>query len=867
MSDPMSSRELGWSAVPLSDFWNDLVQGRGVIPPAALDPSLATTVGRICANAAQVAPPPGLADRLWDEVLAKTTLEPAESSPALVVLSGGRAPDRRATPERGTIGPDRWQTLTTVLATAAMLLVTFGGLYVGLLRQSGWRGDGGDRDWTSAQGNPARTGEAPGRGPTGPLGTLWRFQTGGRIGTAPAVAEGVVYVGSDDHNLYALDARYGTVLWKRDLGAEVRSSPSAAHGLVFVVVGNTLSALDAQTGKDRWTFAEANRDTTPNVAGGTVYLATRDNRFVALDAASGVEQWRTEAVKGIVTQTTAYAGGHLFASTRSGVIAAFGADGATTWTIQTVENLSSPAVADGVVYVASSMDAVLTFDAATGKPLWSSGHGSAGGTNHSPAVVDGTVYSADPTGTVYARDARTGMLRWSFATEKMLTALPTVADGTVFLAGTDHTLYILSAASGAKRWTIQLDEAIDAGPSIAGGVAYVGTRAGTLYAIGGTPDVAAPTSAPPVGPTKTSQDTGAVPRGTPELAWRASVVNASESSPAVVGGVAYVVDVTGDLVALDATTGTERWRYRHGPGGCSDVAVVAGMAYAGCLDSFVYALDAATGQPRWSYDVNMPVDTAVVVDGVVYAGTTRIGSAGAVVAIDAATGQERWRIATAGDVGSVAVTGGVVYAAASPANSTLLALDDATGKTLWSRDLPGCVCAAPAVGDGVLFVGSPDGVFAVDMANGDLRWRFAPADDARLQWTPAVAGDLVYASGSAPDIYALDAATGAERWHAAISALGSLPVSPPTVADGMVYVGGDGLVVALDAVSGNELWRFTGDFSTYTHVTIGDGVILFGVAEPAGTDLSHLYAVRGAVYALANPDQRASTPGGVATPT
>lgn len=367
------------------------------------------------------------------------------------------------------------------------------------------------------------------------------------------------------------------------------------------------------------------------------------------------------------------------------------------------------------------------------------------------------------------------------------------------------------------------------------------------------------------------------PRGTPALAWRTSAVNAAENSPTVAGGIAYVDDARRDLVALDVATGEVRWRYRHGPGVCSNLTVVGNVAYAGCEDTHLYAVDATTGQLLWRYDAGTTVDGPPnVVGGMIYIGTERRGKGGAVVALDATTGQERWRVAVDGDLyGALAVTGDVAYVpvwlgssgSQSRADSEILALSTSNGTLLWSREIPGLVERALTVVDNIIYLGSSQGVCALDAATGDLRWRFIPTGDTRLSWTPAVAGGIVYASGRAPYLYALDATTGEERWHAAIGSVGGPPVSPATVADGVIYVGGDGLVAALDAVSGAERWRFTGDFSVAEAVSIGDGFVLFGAAEPAGTDFSRNLAARGALYALANPDQGAPAAGGAATPT
>jgi outer membrane protein assembly factor BamB len=63
--------------------------------------------------------------------------------------------------------------------------------------------------------------------------------TSGAIASSAAVANGVVYIGSDDGRLYAADA-HGcakptcAALWMSEKGAAVRSSPAVAAGSVYV---------------------------------------------------------------------------------------------------------------------------------------------------------------------------------------------------------------------------------------------------------------------------------------------------------------------------------------------------------------------------------------------------------------------------------------------------------------------------------------------------------------------------------------------------------------------------------------------------------------------------------------------------------
>ena len=64
---------------------------------------------------------------------------------------------------------------------------------------------------------------------------VWSYTTGDSVGDVPTIANGVVYVGSWDHNVYALDARTGAKVWSYTTGSIVWSSPAViANGIVYV---------------------------------------------------------------------------------------------------------------------------------------------------------------------------------------------------------------------------------------------------------------------------------------------------------------------------------------------------------------------------------------------------------------------------------------------------------------------------------------------------------------------------------------------------------------------------------------------------------------------------------------------------------
>ena len=93
------------------------------------------------------------------------------------------------------------------------------------------------------------------------------------------MANGIVYAGSTDGKLYALDASTGAQLWNDMAGADVNGSPAVANGVVYVgtAVGTgTVYALKAKNGAVLWT-APGHADSSPTVVNGMVYFSSGDN--------------------------------------------------------------------------------------------------------------------------------------------------------------------------------------------------------------------------------------------------------------------------------------------------------------------------------------------------------------------------------------------------------------------------------------------------------------------------------------------------------------------------------------------------------------------------------------------------------------
>jgi outer membrane protein assembly factor BamB len=251
------------------------------------------------------------------------------------------------------------------------------------------------------RGNAAHTGVFPGAAPREFHRLKWKFPTGNRVLGSPVLEGKMIYFGSDDGNLYALEAASGQQLWKTATRGPISSTPAVANGLVyFGSYDGKFYALDARSGITKWKFAtEGDRrfeakglhgmqpktqtiadpfDTflsSPVVADGTVYFGSGDGNLYALDATTGDLRWKFKA---------------------GDVIHA------------------SPAFANGVVFVGSFDSYFYAVDAKSGKEKWRF-HGGEDAMLHnqvgfqsSPAVVDGVVYTGCRDAQLYAIDAATG---------------------------------------------------------------------------------------------------------------------------------------------------------------------------------------------------------------------------------------------------------------------------------------------------------------------------------------------------------------------------------------------------------------------------------------------------------------------------
>jgi outer membrane protein assembly factor BamB len=331
-------------------------------------------------------------------------------------------------------------------------------------------------------------------GNVGGLGTKWSSPHSAV--SSPAVANGIVYIGANDGNLYALNATTGAVLWSfQTEGGPVVSAPAFANGMVYVgsINNNEMFALNATTGVKIWSYTTGDLVvSSPAVANGVVYFGSEDGNVYAVNGTTGALVWSYKT-GAYINGSAAVANGVVYIGSNDYNVYALNATtGAKLWSYYAGDTLKyAPAVANGVVYIGTTFTGQLyALNATTGTKMWSY---TTGAIESTPAVANGIVYIGNldnvvglPTGHMYAFNANTGALVWKYPTGADVESSPAVANGVVYFGSTDGSVYALNAATGAKLWSSYTGGGVSSSPAVVNGTVYVGSGSQiSAFALGG----------------------------------------------------------------------------------------------------------------------------------------------------------------------------------------------------------------------------------------------------------------------------------------------------------------------------------------------------------------------------------------------
>lgn len=270
--------------------------------------------------------------------------------------------------------------------------------------------------------------------------------------------------------------------WKVTL-PENPAAPAAfddAHAYVALRSGK-LVAIALENGMIVWT-SDVRTIWSPAAGDGRVFVAS-GSQLIALDAATGREQWRT-ALDNPLTVAPVFDTGWLFAGTTSGLLFALRAtDGAVLWKMDLGAPLSAPPVPSELhVYLPIVDGRIVAAELSHGKAVW---------TRTLPArpapmlALNDRLFVGTEDNFLYCLSRSDGDEKWKWRTGGDIVSAP-IADGErVFFLSMDHMLRALDRNGGSLRWQRPVPNRTIGGPLRIGEFVAVASLSPQLHAFSG----------------------------------------------------------------------------------------------------------------------------------------------------------------------------------------------------------------------------------------------------------------------------------------------------------------------------------------------------------------------------------------------
>jgi outer membrane protein assembly factor BamB len=330
---------------------------------------------------------------------------------------------------------------------------------------------------------------------------------------------------------------------------------------------------------------------------------------------------------------------------------------------------------------------------------------------------------------------------WTYETDGEVFSSPTIAGGRLFIGSWDKKLYALNAETGAWLWEFDTGDFVYSTPTYHNGIVYIGT------------------------------------------------------------GIELGEDVK-KLFAINAVTGTKVWEHQFDKNIYGSAVIHNDILYIGCADGYLYAMDPAgngdgTTSVLWQFKTGKEIWSSPAI----YGNDIFITSTDAkLYSINMTTHEENWNFTAEGDIDAIYSSptidgeGRVFFGSAWQPDGRFYALNIETGAELWNISTGTSrygVCTTAAVRDGIVFVGSNNGImYALNSATGSEIWNYTTGDIWNGIYSSAVvANNHIYFGSSDGFMYCLKEKSGDLVWKLETGGGEYGVVSSPAVLNGRVYFG------------------------------------------------------------------------------
>jgi outer membrane protein assembly factor BamB len=301
---------------------------------------------------------------------------------------------------------------------------------------------------------------------------LWKYKTKGKIIGSAAVKDSVIYFGSTDGTIHALNEKNGNQIWQFKTGGTIASKPEVKDRRLYILSGDGyFYTLDTQSGTPLWRFRTGGehrfiRQTSNGikyndiwdyylsgavVLNGRVYFGSSDGNIYSLDAKSGTLLWK-------------YKTGNVVHAT--------------------------PVIKDKWLFVGSFDGYFYALNALNGKLIWKFNtigdrYFPLGAVQKGASIYNGAVYFGSRDFNLYALDVKDGHGHWNYKEQgSWIIATPTIYKGNIYYGTSDsHAFYSKNAKNGTLNWKLPLNMRVYGSAAANGDRIYFGCFNGFLYGV------------------------------------------------------------------------------------------------------------------------------------------------------------------------------------------------------------------------------------------------------------------------------------------------------------------------------------------------------------------------------------------------
>jgi outer membrane protein assembly factor BamB len=311
----------------------------------------------------------------------------------------------------------------------------------------------------------------------------WKVQTNERVYADPVIKDGVVYIGSLDGNLYAIDINSGEVKWKYKTSGKVVNEPEVSDDVIYLGGDyNRFHFIRKDNGWEKFILELPGGATSALRQNGILYFGVHsgmNNGLWAVNEISGEVIWKQGTKYGVSERPWMYNEFLVFTDDSRCLYFVNPLTGVIEASYPGIGGENAVIVGNSVITV--ERESVISTDLQTRQRNWTFETGDLIG--RGLTLFDGLIYFGGYSKYLYALNPETGLLVWKFRTEGTVYSNPIIRGDHLIISSCDNRIYMLDRKSGEEVWRYKSEGDIYSKPAISNGIVVFGCLDGCVYAI------------------------------------------------------------------------------------------------------------------------------------------------------------------------------------------------------------------------------------------------------------------------------------------------------------------------------------------------------------------------------------------------